>query len=181
MPKPSFFEHSQQIRALLDAMSSAAVYEDTEIWWALQTALSLVPEYITRTAQVAVTAGSTAIELADHCPAESVTEVVPPGNQAPITEFRARGTQLILRTAIANNGNATVVFRAAPRVGPGDTVDWYDNRYRGPVCMYAAGLLMLGRSASLAETDPAKAAQLIFAAQTLMRDAATALGIPRVK
>lgn len=176
MPKPTLTEHRAQIRALLAAMSSAAIYDDGEIDQALRTALAMIPDPITRSVTLTVAANQTTLELADHCPAEAVTEIAAPGNQI-ITEFRARGTQLILRTAITAAGTATIYYRACPTIGPGDAVDWYNPAYRGPICAYAASLLMLARAAELTETDPAKAAQLIYAAQSLARDATTALGL----
>lgn len=179
MPKPTLAEHRTQIRAHLAAISSTAIYDDAEIDQALRTALGLVGLYqpITRSVAKSVTAGQTVIDLSADCPAEAVTEVALPGAQGVTTEFRARGTEIILRTAVATAGNATIYYRAAPAIS-GSDVDWYDPRLRPAVVLYAAGSLILARAAEMAETDSYKAAQLAYAGSLLMRDALALLASP---
>jgi hypothetical protein len=173
MPLPSLADHRAQVRAHLDALTSAAVYTDDEINQALLTALGVLARYvpITRTIIKSVTAGQTAIDLAPDCPAEAVTEIIWP-NGATTTEFSVRSTIIYPRAPAPANGNATIVYRHQPAIyGHNNTMDWYPHAYRAAVTLHAAGALALARAVGLAETDPAKAAQISYAAQRILADA----------
>jgi hypothetical protein len=173
MPLPSLAEHRAQVRTHLDALTSNAVYTDDEINQALLTALGVLARYvpITRTIIKSVTAGQTAIDLAPDCPAEAVTEIIWP-NGATTTEFSVRSTIIYPRAPAPTNGNATIVYRHQPWVHASSNVtDWYPHAYRAAVVLHAAGALALARAIGLAETDPAKAAQISYAAQRTLADA----------
>jgi len=173
MPLPSLADHRAQVRAHLDALTSNAIYTDDEIDFALLTALSVLARYvpITRTIIKSVTAGQTAIDLAPDCPAGAVTEIIW-SNGATTTEFTVRGTIIYPRAPAPAGGNATIVYRHAPGIyGHNNTMDWYPHAYRAAVVLHAAGSLALARAIGLAETDPAKAAQIAYAAQRILADA----------
>ena len=173
MPLPALDIHRAQIRAHLDALTSNAIYTDDEIDFALLTALSVLARYvpITRTIIKSVTAGQTAIDLAPDCPAGAVTEIIW-SNGATTTEFTVRGTIIYPRAPAPAGGNATIVYRHAPGIyGHNNTMDWYPHAYRAAVVLHAAGSLALARAVGLAETDPAKAAQIAYAAQRTLADA----------
>ena len=173
MPLPSLPDHRAQVRAHLDALTSNAIYTDDEINFALATALSVLARYvpITRTVLKTVTAGQTSIDLTADCPAESVTEIIWP-NGTNTTEFTVRGTIIYPRAPAPAGGNATIVFRHQPWLNTAaNTTDWYPHHYRAAVTLYAAGSLALARAIGLAETDPAKAAQISYAAQRILADA----------
>ena len=173
MPLPALDNHRAQVRAHLDALTSAAVYTDDEINQALFTALGVLARYvpITRTIIKSVTAGQTSIDLAPDCPAESVVEIIWP-NGASTTEFTIRSTVIYPRAPAPAAGNATIVYRHQPWMSTtANTTDWYPHHYRAAVVLYAAGSLALGRAIGLAETDPAKAAQISYAAQRFLADA----------
>ena len=173
MPLPALDNHRAQVRAHLDALTSNAIYTDDEINFALATALSVLARYvpITRSITKAVTSGQTAIDLAADCPAEAVVEVIWP-NGASTTEFSVRGTIIYPRAPAPAAGNATIVYRHQPAIyGHNNTTDWYPHHYRAAVTLYAAGSLALARAIGLAETDPAKAAQISYAAQRFLADA----------
>ena len=173
MPLPSLPEHRAQVRTHLDALTSNAIYTDDEINQALLTALGVLARYvpITRTVAKTVTAGQTAIDLAPDCPAEAVTEIIWP-NGATTTEFTVRAGLVITRAGAPVAGNATIVYRHQPWLNTtANTTDWYPHHYRAAVVMHAAGSLALARAVGLAETDPAKAAQIAYAAQRMIADA----------
>jgi len=173
MPLPLLSGHRNQVRAHLDAMSSSAIYTDDEINSALFTALGVLARYvpITRTIIKAVTAGQTVIDVGQDAPAEAVTEVIWP-NGASTTEFTIRSTVIYPRAPAPAAGNATIVYRHQPTVHPSiDSIDWYPHQYRAAIILHAAGSLALGRAVGLAETDPAKAAQIAYAAQRFLADA----------
>jgi len=173
MPLPSLPDHRAQVRAHLDAMTSSAVYTDDEINQALLTALSALARYVPvlRTITRSVTAGQTQIDVSQDAPAEAVTEVIWP-NGASTTEFVARAGLVITRAPAPAAGNATIVYRHAPWMNTtANTIDWYPHHYRAAVILYAAGSLALARAVGLAETDPAKAAQIAYAAQRMLADA----------
>ena len=173
MPLPSLIDHRAQIRAHLDALMSNAIYTDDEINQALLTALGVLARYvpITRTIVKAVTAGQTAIDVFSDCPAEAVTEIIWP-NGASTTEFVIRNAAIYPRAPAPAGGNATIVYRHQPWINTtANTTDWYPHHYRAAVVLHAAGSLALGRAIGLAETDPAKAAQIAYAAQRMIADA----------
>ena len=173
MPLPALDAHRNQVRAHLDALTSSAVYTDDEINQALLTALGVLARYVpvTRTVLKTVTAGQTAIDLAPDCPAESVTEIIWP-NGTNTTEFTVRSTVIYPRAPAPAAGSATIVYRHLPRIyADTNTIDWYPFYYRAAVVLYAAGSLALARAVGLAETDPAKAAQIAYAAQRILADA----------
>jgi len=173
MPLPSLADHRAQVRTHLDALTSNAIYTDDEINQALLTALGVLARYvptlraITRT----VNAGQTTIDVSQDAPAEAVTEVIWP-NGASTTEFTVRAGVVITRAPAPANGSATIVFRHQPwAYASNNTMDWYPHAYRAAVVMHAAGSLALARAVGLAETDPAKAAQISYAAQRMLADA----------
>ena len=173
MPPPSLADHRAQVRTHLDALTSNAIYTDDEINFALITALGVLARYvpITRTIIKAVTAGQTVIDVGQDAPAEAVTEVIWP-NGASTTEFTVRAGLIITRAPAPAAGNATIVYRHQPAIyGHNNTMDWYPHAYRAAVVMHAAGSLALARAIGLAETDPAKAAQIAYAAQRILADA----------
>jgi len=173
MPLPALDIHRAQIRAHLDALTSNAIYTDDEIDFALLTALGILARYvpITRTVAKTVTAGQTAIDLAPDCPAGAVTEIIWP-NGATTTEFTVRGTIIYPRAPAPAAGNATIVYRHQPWIyANNNTMDWYPHQYRAAIILHAAGSLALARAIGLAETDPAKAAQISYAAQRILADA----------
>jgi len=166
-------DHRAQIRAHLDALTSNAIYTDDEINQALLTALGTLARYvpITRAITKAVTAGQASIDLSADCPAEAVIEVIWP-NGASTTEFAVRGTVIYPRTPAPAAGNATIIYRHQPWIYTNsNTMDWYPHHYRAAVVLHAAGALALARAVGLAETDPAKAAQISYAAQRMLADA----------
>jgi hypothetical protein len=171
MPLPSLADHRAQVRAHLDALTSAT-YTDDEINLALITALGVLARYvpILRTITRSVTAGQTQIDVSQDAPAEAVTEVIWP-NGASTTEFVARAGLVITRTGAPAAGNATIVYRHQPWAYTNNTMDWYPHHYRAAVTLHAAGSLALARAVGLAETDPAKAAQIAYAAQRMIADA----------
>ena len=173
MPPPSLADHRAQVRTHLDALTSNAIYTDDEINFALITALGVLARYvpITRTIIKAVTAGQTVIDVGQDAPAEAVTEVIWP-NGASTTEFTVRAGLIITRAPAPAAGNATIVYRHQPWINASNNVtDWYPHAYRAAVVMHAAGSLALARAVGLAETDPAKAAQIAYAAQRILADA----------
>ena len=173
MPLPTLADHRAQIRVQLDALTSNAVYTDDEINIAILTALGILARYvpITRTITRTVTAGQTQIDVSQDAPAEAVTEVIWP-NGASTTEFTVRAGLIITRAPAPAAGNATIVYRHQPWIyTPSNATDWYPHHYRAAVVLYAAGSLALGRAIGLAETDPAKAAQISYAAQRILADA----------
>jgi len=173
MPLPSLADHRAQVRTHLDALTSNAIYTDDEINQALLTALGVLARYvpITRTIIKSVTAGQTSIDLAPDCPAEAVTEIIWP-NGATTTEFTVRSTVIYPRAPAPAAGNATIVYRHQPwAYGHNNTMDWYPHHYRAAVTLHAAGSLALARAVGLAESDPAKAAQIAYAAQRMIADA----------
>jgi len=171
MPLPSLADHRAQVRAHLDALTSAT-YTDDEINLALITALGVLARYvpILRTITRSVTAGQTQIDVGQDAPPEAVTEIIWP-NGASTTEFVARAGLVITRTGAPAAGNAAIVYRHQPWAYTNNTMDWYPHHYRAAVVMHAAGSLALGRAIGLAETDPAKAAQIAYAAQRMIADA----------
>ena len=173
MPLPSLADHRAQVRAHLDALTSSTIYTDDEINLAIVTALGVLARYvpITRSITKAVTAGQTSIDLAPDCPAEAVTEIIWP-NGASTTEFVIRNAAIYPRAPAPAAGNATIVYRHAPWINTtANTTDWYPHAYRAAVTLHAAGSLALARAVGLAETDPAKAAQIAYAAQRMIADA----------
>jgi len=173
MPLPSLADHRAQVRAHLDALTSSAVYTDDEINQALLTALGVLARYVStlRTITRSVTVGQTQIDVSQDAPAEAVTEVIWP-NGASTTEFTVRAGAVITRVPAPAAGNATIVYRHQPWMSTtANTTDWYPHHYRAAVVLYAAGSLALGRAIGLAETDPAKAAQISYAAQRFLADA----------
>jgi len=173
MPLPLLSGHRNQVRAHLDAMSSSTIYTDDEINGALFTALSVLARYvpITRTIIKSVTVGQTAIDVFGDCPADAVTEIIWP-NGATTTEFTVRSTIIYPRVPAPSAGNATIVYRHQPTVYPSiDSIDWYPHQYRAAIILHAAGSLALARAVGLAESDPAKAAQISYAAQRMLADA----------
>ena len=173
MPLPSLADHRAQVRTHLDALTSNAIYTDDEINQALLTALSVLARYvpITRTIIKSVTAGQTAIDLAPDCPAGAVTEIIW-SNGASTTEFTVRAGLVITRAPAPASGNATIVYRHQPWIyANNNTMDWYPHQYRAAIILHAAGSLALARAIGLAETDPAKAAQISYAAQRILADA----------
>ena len=173
MPLPSLADHRAQVRAHLDALTSSAVYTDDEINQALLTALGVLARYVPvlRTITRSVTVGQTQIDISQDAPAEAVTEVIWP-NGASTTEFTVRAGLVITRAPAPAAGNATIVYRHQPwAYGHNNTMDWYPHAYRAAVVMHAAGSLALARAIGLAETDPAKAAQIAYAAQRMIADA----------
>jgi hypothetical protein len=173
MPLPSLADHRAQVRTHLDALTSNAIYTDDEINFAILTALGVLARYvpITRTVAKTVTVGQTQIDVGQDAPAEAVTEVIWP-NGTSTTEFTVRASLVITRAPAPAAGNATIVFRHQPWVHASNNVtDWYPHAYRAAVVMHAAGSLALARAVGLAETDPAKAAQISYAAQRILADA----------
>ena len=173
MPLPSLADHRAQIRAHLDALMSNAIYTDDEINQALLTALGVLARYVPvlRTITRSVTVGQTQIDISQDAPAEAVTEVIWP-NGTSTTEFTVRAGLVITRAPAPAAGNATIVYRHQPwAYANNNTMDWYPHAYRAAVVMHAAGALALGRAIGLAETDPAKAAQISYAAQRILADA----------
>ena len=173
MPPPSLADHRAQVRAHLDALTSNAIYTDDEINFALATALSVLARYAPtlRTITRSVTVGQTQIVVSQDAPAEAVTEVIWP-NGASTTEFTVRAGAVITRAPAPAAGNATIVYRHQPWIyTDSNAIDWYPFHYRAAVVLYAAGSLALGRAIGLAETDPAKAAQISYAAQRFLADA----------
>lgn len=172
MPRPTLAEHRTQVRAHLYALADPNIYTDAAIDQALRTALSILGLYqpITRAVNKNLTAGQTIIDLNADCPAQSVIEVHAPNGQT-ITQLRSLHTFLILGVAVAATGSAYIYYRATPQILGDGTIEWYDPRYRGPVCLYAAGSLALARALATAETDSYHASQMAYAASLLMRDA----------
>jgi len=173
MPLPALDTHRAQIRAHLDALTSSAAYTDDEINLALITALGVLARYvpITRSVTKTVTAGQTQIDISQDAPAEAVTEVIWP-NGASTTEFIARAGLVITRAGAPAAGTAAIIYRHQPWVHTNaNATDWYPHHYRAAVTLHAAGSLALARAIGLAETDPAKAAQISYAAQRILADA----------
>ena len=172
MPLPSLPDHRAQVRAHLDALTST-IYTDDEINQALLTALSVLARYVPvlRTITRSVTVGQTQIDVGQDAPAEAVTEVIWP-NGASTTEFTVRAGLVITRAGAPVAGNATIVYRHQPWIyTDSNVIDWYPHAYRAAVVMHAAGSLALARAVGLAESDPAKAAQIAYAAQRMIADA----------
>jgi hypothetical protein len=171
MPRPTLAEHRTQVRAHLAAVSSATIYEDAEIDQCIRTALGILGLHhpITRDITKSLTAGQTTIDLSTDCPAESVTELQTPTGQI-ITEFRARHTEIVLRTPITTTGTHNIYYRTAPTI-TGTDIEWYDPRYRPAVVIHAAGAMMLARAVEIAENDSYRASQMAYAANLMMDQA----------
>jgi hypothetical protein len=174
MAKPTVSEHRTDIRAML-AEASAGTFTDAEVDQNLANALNVLSSASHRTSKVnktGLTTDQIVIDLATDCPAESVVEVIPSGGAA-LTEFRARGNELVLKAALGAT-SADFVYRAR-YAHDGTNVDWYPAHLRGGVCMLAAALLIIGRQRELSETDPNKAHACASAAQRLFDTAISIL------
>jgi hypothetical protein len=173
MAKPTVLEHRTDIRAYVQEMA-AAQFTDIEVDANLANALNVLSGYVIKYAKVnktGLTTNQTLIDLATDCPAESVVEIVPTG-LASITDFRARGTELVLNKQVGATA-ADFVYRSR-YTHDGTNVDWYPPQYRGAVCMLAAALLIYGRQREMAETDALKA-NAMPAAAARMFDTAVAI------
>ncbi len=173
MAKPTVAEHRTNIRGLLSE-AAAATFTDAEIDANLANALFTLSGYATHMAKVnktGLTTSQTVIDLANDCPAEAVVEVLPAA-LTPVTEFRARGTELVLKNQIGAT-SADFYYRAA-YTHDGTNVDWYPTNFRGAVCLLAAALCIIGRQKELAELDSLKA-QAIASSANRMFDTAIAI------
>ncbi len=173
MTKPTVAEHRTNIRGLLSEAAQDK-FTDAEIDANLANSLYALSGYITRLAKVTktgLTASQTVIDLTADCPTEAVCEVLPTG-LTPVTEFRARGSELVLKNALGAAG-ADFYYRAA-YTHDGTSVDWYPPQYRGAVCLLAAALCIIGRQKELSELDSLKA-QAIASSANRMFDTAIAI------
>ena len=157
MTKPTVAEHRTAVRNYHDdtttgSWSDATV--DTEIKNALAI-LSTYQPYLTYVRRIDLTAEDTEIDLVNACPADAVVEVIPLGLD-PITEFRARGTVLILKSPI---GSTTADFYYRGKYShDGTYTDWYPPQFFGPVCMMATALCLFGIARVSIEGNTANAA-----------------------
>ncbi len=156
MTKPTVVEHRTNIRGLLSEAAQDK-FTDAEVDANLANALYTLAGYVVKLAKVTktgLTTGQTVVDLVADCPAESVVEVLPSGGTAA-TEFRPRGTELVLKNQVGAT-SADFYYRAA-YTHDGTNTDWYPPNYRGAVCMLAAAYCLLGRQKELAEIDSLKA------------------------
>jgi hypothetical protein len=158
MSKPTVLEHRADIRAMVQEMT-ALQFTDAEIDANLANALNVLSGYIVRVEKLTksgLATNQSIIDLSADCPPETVTEIILAGTQSGIvSEFRARGTELVLTKPLGAT-SAEIVFRSRYK-HDGVNVDWYPPQYRGAVCLLAAALLIYGRQRELAESDALKA------------------------
>jgi hypothetical protein len=156
MAKPTVSEHRTNIRGLLSEATQDK-FTDAEIDANLANALFTLSGYVVKLAKVnktSLTAGQTVIDLSADCPAEVVVEVLPSGG-TPVTEFRPRAAELVLKNQIGAT-SADFYYRAA-YTHDGTSTDWYPPNFRGAVCMLAAAYCIIGRQKELSELDSLKA------------------------
>lgn len=173
MAKPTVLEHRTEIRALVQELTPAQ-YTDAEIDQNLANALNALSGYVPCVEKITksgLTVEQKSIDLSADCSPCAVLEVIPAGG-SPVSEFRARGAELILMSPLGAT-SAEIVFRSRFK-HDGTAVEWYPPRLRGAVCMLAAALLILGHGRELADTDYNKTLALTALASKLF-DAALAI------
>ena len=151
-------------------------YTDAEIDQNLANALNTLSSYVPcveKITKTGLTAGQKSIDLSADCPANAVLEVIPTGG-SPVSEFRARGAELMLMSPVGAT-SAEIVFRSRYK-HDGANVDWYPPHLRGAVCMLAAALLILGHARELADTDFNKTVALTTLASKLFDTALAIFG-----
>ena len=156
MTKPTVIEHRTNIRGLLSE-ATAKYWTDAEVDANLANSLYVLSGYVTKLAKVNKTGllvGDTLIDMVADCPAEAVVEIVPTA-LSPVTEFRARGTVLVLKAAIGATG-ADFYYRAA-YTHDGTNTDWYPPFYRGAVVLLAAAMCITGATFETSVVDSLKA------------------------
>lgn len=175
MAKPTVLEHRTNIRGLLSEATQDK-FTDAEIDANLANALFTLSGYVTRLAKVnktGLTVNQTVIDLVAECPPEAVVEVLPAAGN-PVTEFRPRGTELVLKGQIGAT-SADFYYRAA-YTHDGTNTDWYPPNYRGAVCMLAAAFCIIGRQKELSELDSLKANAIATSANRMFDTAIAIMG-----
>lgn len=151
MTKPLVADHRVEIRGYLQE-TAAVQFQDAEIDACLNDALAILSLYepcLLTLNKTGLLVTAKTIDLTTDCPASAVTEIIPTG-AAPMVDFRARGSVLLLTNQLGAT-SCDVVYRDRWK-HDGTNTDFYPQHLRGAVTMLAAGFAMNGRARELSET-----------------------------